>query len=164
MSKADALRAFMVEQLPELKRNPEALLIYLTGGRLVARYHPENLGFEYRARLSIDVLGFPGEPAQFFLPLILWLRRHEPAALQNHEIAEQQIAFEVDILDNGRVDISVSLPSVEAVDVLPQPGGGYRMTLREEPPADDMPLSDPATLLKRIFDQSGALIVGTPAP
>lgn len=163
MTKADALRAFLVEQLPELARNPDALAVYLTGGRLVSRFGP-NLGFEYRARLAIDVLGFTGEPMQFFLPLILWLRKYEPAALQSHDTAEQQIQFEVDLLDNGRIDLSVHLPSVEAVDVLRQDDGSYRLTLREEPPTEDEPLADPSALLKRIFNHAGELIVGTPLP
>ena len=164
MAKHDILRTYLVDQLPELARNPDKLLIYMTGGRLVARYGA-NLGFEQRAKLAIDVLGFTGSPAQFFLPLVLWLRRYEPAVLQNHDKGDEQIAYEIDILDNGAVDISVQLPMSEAVDVLPQPDGNYLMSLREEPPViGEELLIDPPALLKRIYDQHGALIVGTPLP
>lgn len=166
MAKLDHLRAFLVSGLPELARNPESLLIYMTEGRLVARYAPANLGFEYRAQLAVDVLGFPGEPAQFFLPFLLWVRRHEPSALQNHDTGEQQLRFEIDVLDNGAVDISIQMPMTEAVDVLPRvDGSGYDMTLREEPDwlGDDL-LTDPAALLKRIYRQDGTLLAGTPLP
>lgn len=162
MAKHDALRTFLTSALPELARNPDRLMMYMTGGNLVARYG-ENLGFEYRATLQIDLLGFPGEPAAFFLPLIVWLKRYEPAALQNHETGERALRFEIDPLDNGSVDISMQLPISEAVDVVPlTDGAGHEMTLREEPPVigEEM-LVDPAALLKRIW-HDGVLIVGYP--
>jgi len=164
MSKADQLRDYLVTAFPELARNPENLLIYMTGGKLVSRYPSnaaENLGFEYRAQLQLDVLGFSAEPAAFFLPLLLWLREHEPAALQNFETAENQLRFELDIVDGGTVDISMTLPMSEAVDVLKQPDGSYRMSLREEPPVlDDERPADPIVLLKRIL-HGDELLVGT---
>jgi len=170
MAKHDELRTFLVAALPELVRNPDKLDIYMTGGRLVSRFGA-NLGFEYRAQLQINVLGFAGEPAAFFLPLLFWLRRYEPAALQNHDTAEQQIRFEIDLVDNGAVDISIQLPMNEAVDVLLKPDGKYEMTLRAEPPLVDMgsphgdldPDFDPIVLLKRIF-HDGQLIAGYPLP
>lgn len=164
MAKHDQLRAYLTAALPELARNPDKLLIYMTGGRLVMRYG-DNIGFEYRARLQVDVLDFPGQPAEFFLPFLLWVRRHEPAVLENHDTGEQQIQFEIDVVDGGAVDISITMPMSEAVDVLPRTdGSGYDMTLREEPDwlAEDH-LVDPVPLLKRIY-HDGELIAGYPEP
>ncbi|MBB5985303.1 phage tail protein [Sphingobium lignivorans] len=159
--KHEHLRACLVDALPELARNPDKLSIYMTGGRLIARYGP-NLGFQYDATLQIDVIGFSGQPAAFFLPLILWLRRYEPAALLNHDTAEQRLRFEIDMVDNGAVDITIGLPMSEAVDVLPQSDGSYVMKLREEPAiVDEEPLIDPPALLRRIFHE-GELLVGYP--
>ena len=167
--KHQLLRDFLTQALPELARNPDKLSIYLTGGRLVSRYGP-NLGFEYRALLQIDMLGFTGDPAAFFLPLVMWLRRHEPAALLNHETGDERLRFEIDIVDNGAVDISITLPMSEAVDVLQQEDGSHQMTLREELPIiDEMPLDgalDDAgdlALLRRVY-VGGELLGGDPGP
>lgn len=169
--KHEALRAYLVEALPELARDPDKLAIYMTGGRLRGRYGA-NLGFQYDAQLQIDLLGFRGQPAAFFLPLLLWLRLYEPAVLQNHERADSAIRFELDLVDNGAVDITIQLPMSEAVDVAPQEDGSFTMTLREEPRVVDegspldlpgVPPADPIALLKRIF-HDGALLVGYPLP
>lgn len=169
MAKHEALRAYLVEALPELARNPDKLDIYMTGGRLRGRFG-QNLNFQYDARLQIDVLGFAGSPAAFFLPLLLWLQKYEPAALQNHGTADSEIRFEIDIVDNGAVNITVMLPMSEAVNVTPQADGTYEMALRPEPPVmDEMsPIAgaaadDPLALLKRIF-HDGQLLVGYPLP
>lgn len=162
-AKHEALRAYLVEALPELGRNPDKLDIYMTGGRLRARFGP-NLNFMYDARLQVDVIGFLGTPAAFFLPLLLWLQRHEPAVLQNHDKADSEIRFEIDIVDGGAVDITVQLPMSEAVDVVKQPDGSYHMTLRAEPAiVDEESPIDPPALLKRIF-HDGELLVGYPLP
>lgn len=160
MAKHDALREQLAAALPELVRNPDKLQIYMTGGRLQARYG-DNLGFQYKATLQVDVLDFPGEPAQFFMPFLIWLRHHEPAVLLAHD--DNALRFEVDLVDNGAVDISIQLPITEAVDVIArEDGSGYDMVIREEPPiVGDDPFQHPPTLLKRIY-HDGVLLVGTP--
>lgn len=164
MAKHDRLREYLVAALPELARYPDKLLIYMTGGTIAARMGG-NLGFEYRAQLQLDVLDFPGEPAAFFLPFLLWVRRHEPAVLLAHD--DRALRFDIDVRDQGAVDISIQLPMSEAVDVLPRSdGSGYDMTLRPESPIVDtefaggLPEPDPLPLLRRIY-ANGALLVGT---
>jgi hypothetical protein len=173
MSKAAKLREILVTALPELARNPDSLDIYMTGGRLRGRYDSAinpDLSFQYDATLQIDLTGFRGSPAQFFLPVLLWLRRYEPAALQNPAIADNQLRYEIDIIDNETVDITMSLPMSEAVDVKPRVGGGHEMQERDEPPVVDdaltelglAPGDDPMVLLKGIY-AGGELLVGTSA-
>ncbi len=160
MDKISSLRAYLTTAMPELARHPDRLSISLVSGRFTALYG-ERLGFGYSATAQIDILGFPGAPAAVFLPVLMWLRVHELAALQNHEIAAAQLRFEADVLDDKTVDISIQIPITEAVDVTERAdGSGFDMALRDEPPlADGDYYTDPVTLLRRIW-HGETLILG----
>ena len=165
MRKPNSLREFLTAALPELKREPDALSIYVTKGTLATR-HGKNLGFEYRYTAELVMLNFRGDPGQLFLPLSLWLRKNQAEVILDHRAGVEGIVFEVDPIDNQAVDIQVSVPLSEAVDVLEDGKGGYKMTLREEPPfPDEQPMSDPLALLRQIFAPGGAakqFLVGYP--
>lgn len=163
MKKPDALRAHLAAALPELARDPEALSIYITGGTLAAR-HGLNLGFEVRYTLHMILLNYRGEPQQLFLPLLLWLRRNQADLILNHDAGVKDIAFSVDLLDNQAVDVEITLPLSEAVDVLKQPDGTWQMSVREESLPEDG-LFDPAALLRQIWAPGGGaseFLVGHP--
>lgn len=163
MKKPDALRAHLTAALPELARDPEALTIYITGGSVAARHGP-NLGFEIRYTAHLVLLNYRGAPEQIFLPLLLWLLTNQADLILNHERGVRDIAFSVDVLDNQAVDVEITLPLSEAVDVLPQPDGTYRMTVREEHLPED-PLPDAIALLRQIWAPGGAdseFLVGYP--
>ncbi len=155
MKKPDSLRRFLTEALPELARNPEDLSIYVTGGTLAFRMGG-NLGFEQRYTLHLLLLNFRGDPGQLFLPLSLWLREHQPDLILNHETGVEAITFNVDIVDAGAVDVEMTFPLTEAVDVKPDGSGGYAQTTRAEPlPPDFAPLTDPVATLRQIYAPGG---------
>lgn len=166
MKKLDSLRAFVTAAVPEIARSPEGLSIHVANGRLAMRHGP-NLGWEYRYRLVMTVFDYAQAPESLFLPVLLWLRTHQPELLLNHQSGAQAVSFTVDALDNSMVDIELQIDLTEAVDVLPRvDGSGYDMTIRDEPSIlgtelpDDM---DAAALLKRIY-ANGDLLVGAPVP
>lgn len=165
MKKPDSLRAALTDALPELAREPDALAIYVTKGTLAAR-HGVNLGFEYRYTAQLVLLDYRGDPAQIFLPLMLWLRTYQRELILAHDSGVDAIAFDVDPVDNGAVDVQISVPLTEAVDVLPDGAGGYHITIREEPPVPhDEALTDPLALLRQIRAPGGGadeLLVGYP--
>lgn len=166
MRKPNSLRAHLTAALPELAREPDALSIYVTKGSLAAR-HGANIGFEYRYTVELVLLNFRGDPAQIFLPLLLWVRVHQPELILNHQSGVRDIAFEVDPVDDQAVDVQISLPLSEAVDVVPDEAGGYRLTIRQEEPPfpDEQPLSDPLAVLRQIYAPGGdakELLVGYP--
>ena len=165
MKKPDSLRAHLTAALPELAREPDGLSIYVTKGTLATR-HGENLGFAYRYTAQIVLLNYRGDPAQVFLPLSLWLRVNQAELVLNHQTGVEGIAFEVDPVDDQAVDIEIQVPLSEAVDVLPDAQGGYRMTFRDEPQLLDLePMSDPLALLRQIYAPGGdakQFLVGYP--
>ena len=165
MRKPNSLREFLTAALPDLKREPDALAIYVTKGTLATR-HGKNLGFEYRYTAELVMLNFRGDPRQLFLPLSLWLRKNQAEVILDHRAGVEGIVFEVDPIDNQAVDIQVSVPLSEAVDVLEDGKGGYTMTFREEPPfPDEQPMSDPLALLRQIYAPGGdakQFLVGYP--
>ncbi|WP_443749713.1 phage tail protein [Asticcacaulis solisilvae] len=135
MEKPDSLRAFLVARAPELKRNPEKLQMYVKGGSTAARWSPDRFNYEYRYTLHVQILGFTGHPDQIFLPVLVWLTDNEKAALQNFDNGDQAVTFDVDLLDDKTVDLELQIKLTEAVDVVQQPGGTFRLTHRPEPPA-----------------------------
>jgi hypothetical protein len=167
MRKHDSLRAALTAALPELARDPDALAIYIEQGRIAARFG-HNLGWEYRYDCHLTLINWRSAPEQVFLPLVLWLRQYQHDSLLNHERGVSAIKFNVDVVDADAVDIEIILPLTEAVDVLPQQDGSYRMTLREEPPIAGTELViDPAAILRQIYAPSGperTFIVGHPDP
>lgn len=163
MKKPDSLRAHLTTALPELARDPEELSIYVTGGTIATR-HGENLGFEMRYTLHLVMLNYRGAPEQVFLPVLLWLRTNQAELILNHESGVKDIAFNVDVLGNDAVDVEITLPLTEAVDVLPDGAGTWKMSVRDEQLPDDM-LTDPLTLLRQIWAPGlpeSAFLVGHP--
>lgn len=167
MKKHDSLRAALTAALPELAREPNALAITIEQGSIAARHGP-NLGWEYRYDCHLVLIDCRAAPEQIFLPLLLWLRTYQPDLILNHAKGVQAIKFNIDVVDQDAVDIEIMLPLTEAVDVLPQPDGSYRMTIRDEPElAGTELIIDPAVLLRQIFAPSGpdrSFLVGHPDP
>lgn len=163
MDKPASLRALIVESVPEFKTSPERLRIWIRSGKIASRLYRVNQGFQYNFRLDIEVRDFSGHPDQIFLPIILWLKKHQPDTLLNHDRADQAINFEADYLDNNAVDLDISLTLTEAVDVRPYEDG-YQLVHREEPAiAGEEQVIDTTAVLKRIYDQNGDFLVGYPA-
>lgn len=165
MKKPDSLRQHLTAALPELAREPDALAIYVTNGTLAARYGG-NLGFEYRYTAQLVLLNYRGDPAQLFLPLLLWVRANQAELILNHDSGVNAIKFEVDPVDNQAVDVQIDLPLSEAIDVLADGAGGYTMTIRDEPPIPGTePMTNPLALLRQIYAPGGAakeLLAGYP--
>lgn len=166
MKKPAALRAYLSPILAQLRTDPDALDLHVTRGSIATRHGP-NLGYEYRYELVVTLFAWRCDPAQFFLPLVIWLRQHQPELLLNHDKGASAIRFEADMLTGDEQDIIVTLPLTEAVDVLPRANGsGYDYTVRDEPAIIDTdPFADvpPTTLLRQIF-RDGELLCGYPDP
>jgi hypothetical protein len=153
MRKLNSLRAHLAAALPELARNPEALMIFAEGGTLAVR-DGTTLGFEMRYTAVLTFLDCQYAPAQIFLPLVIWLRDNQRDVLQNHQSGTEQIRFKVDPADLHAVDLDITLPLTEALDVLPNGDGGYDMDWRAEPPVYGLEeLADPAALLRQLWGQ-----------
>lgn len=131
MIKPDSLRKQLTEAIPELKRDPDRLLLFIKDGSLAATLAP-GLSFEYRYSLHMIITDFGGHPDAVMVPVLVWLARNQPELLANPAL-RAGIAFEAEILANDKVDLELSLPLTERVGVHALPTGGYKVEHYPEP-------------------------------
>ena len=116
MNKPENLRTHLLATIPELKHNPDRLLIFIDNGK-VRCTAAASLSFEYSFDLQIILTDYAGHADSVTLPLLGWLSVHQSELLENLNKAADGIKFEADILDNSKVDMSLTLPLTERVVV-----------------------------------------------
>lgn len=116
MNKPESLRTHLLTTIAELKHNPDRLLIFIDNGK-VRCTAAASLSFEYSFDLHIILTDFAGHPDSVMLPLLGWLSVHQSELLENLNKSADGIQFEADILDNSKVDMSLTLALTERVVV-----------------------------------------------
>lgn len=116
MNKPESLRAHLLATIPELQHSPDRLLIFIDNGK-VRCTAAASLSFEYSYELQIILTDFAGHPDSVMLPVLGWISVHQIELLENFNKSAEGIQFEADILDNSKVDLSLSLPLTERVVV-----------------------------------------------
>lgn len=136
MNKPESLRAHLLAAIPELKRNPDRLLVFIDNGSLRSTAAP-GLSFEYSYTLNLILTDFAGHPDAVAVPLFAWVLVNQRELMENLERGRDAIKFEADILDNSKVDLSITLPLTERVIVKRQADGTLQATHPAEPVVDD---------------------------
>lgn len=131
MIKPASLREHLKAALPELGRNPDKLLVFIDSGNVQSTF-AAGLSFEYSYTLRLILTDFAGHPDAVVVPMLIWLREHQPELLAN-PANRDRIGFEADLLDHGKVDLDIRLPLTESVGVHPRAGGGYDVEHYPEP-------------------------------
>ncbi len=116
MNKPESLRAHLLKTVQDLRHNPDRLLIFIDNGK-VRCTAAASLSFEYSFDLQVILTDFAGHPDSVMLPLLGWLSVHQSELLENLYKSAEGIQFEADILDNSKVDLSLTLPLTERVVV-----------------------------------------------
>jgi hypothetical protein len=132
MNKPDSLRAHLLAAIPELKHNPDRLLIFIDNGKIRCT-GAAGLSFEYAYDLQIILTDFAGHPDSVMLPLLGWLRVNQSELLINLDKSAEGIKFEADVIDHSKVDMSLSLPLTERVIVKKQDDGTFTVKHAAEP-------------------------------
>lgn len=132
MNKPDSLRAHLLASVPELKHDPDRLLIFIDNGK-VRCTAASSLSFEYAYDLQIILTDFAGHPDSIMLPLLGWLQVNQSELMTNLEKSADGIKFEADIIDNSKVDMSLTLPLTERVLVKKQDDGTHSLKHAAEP-------------------------------
>jgi len=132
MNKPNSLREHLLTAVAGLKKNPDRLLIFIDAGS-VRCTAAKGLSFEYTYTLQVLLTDFAGHPDSVFIPVLEWLRLQQPDLLTNLERGKDAIAFEADILDGGKVDMSLKLPLTERVIVKRQDDGSLDISHPDEP-------------------------------
>ncbi|MDR8387454.1 phage tail protein [Pseudomonas sp. JL2] len=116
MNKPESLRAHLLSTVAELKHNPDRLLIFIDNGKIRCTA-AASLSFEYSFDLQVILTDYAGHPDSVMLPLLGWLSVNQSELLENLNKSAEGIQFEADILDNSKVDLSLTLPLTERVVV-----------------------------------------------
>lgn len=132
MNKPESLRAHLLATVPELKHNADRLLIFINDGN-VRCTSAKSFSFEYVYTLEVILTDYPGHPDTVMLPLLGWLSVNQLELLQNLEKAGEGLGFEADIIDAGKVDLSIKLPLTERAIVTTDAEGKTTITHPPEP-------------------------------
>lgn len=116
MKKPSSLREHLISAVPELRKNPDRLLIFVDKGSMHST-SAAGLSFEYRYTLNLIITDFSGDPVAISIPLFAWVLRHQSELMTNTDKVKSGIAFEADVLANDKVDLSISLLLSERVIV-----------------------------------------------
>ena len=143
MRKHDSFRAAITAAFPEFVRNPQALAVFIDRGRIAARAGPavadKATGFEWRYTLNAVLIDFIGDTNILALAVLDWIRITQPELLLNHTSGNEAFQFQVDILDEKKVDIEITIELNEAVDVAEDGTAAYRPEPVLETGFDDVP-------------------------
>lgn len=132
MNKPNSLRAHLLAAVPELHKNPDRLLVFIDNGTIRSTA-AHGLSFEYSYTLNVILTDFSGHPDAVAIPLLAWVMVNQHELLANQEKGKTAIAFEADVLDNSKVDLSIKLPLTERVIVKKQATGALDVTHPAEP-------------------------------
>ena len=145
MQKPASLRAVLTAALPEYQRDPKNLVVFVDKGRLVSR-GTAALGYEWRYTIRLEFHDCTSGPDQIAIPLLLWLREHQPERLLEFEREDNALGFAADILDDKSWDVAFAFELSEAVSVTPA-AGGWQIVHHPEPVLEDSrPIGDGASL------------------
>lgn len=133
MLKPASLRAALTTALPELAATPDRLSIFIKEGQLASIGAP-GLSFEYRYTLELLLFDFARHADALMLPLLAWVRRHQPDLVENPDRQARAIRFEAEILGPQAVDLSIQIDLTESVRVRRRAGGGHDVVHLPEPP------------------------------
>lgn len=123
MNKPDSLRRLLLRAIPQLRDNPDALLLFVDQGRVGARAGA-GLSFECRYTLNMVLTAFSGDQNAIFVPLLAWILEQQPDLMTRPD--SEPFTFESEILDGDTSDISITLQLSELVRVT-QTDAGYEV-------------------------------------
>jgi len=127
------LRQFLIAHIPELKRDPDSLLIFVEKGHIVSTLSP-SLAFEYRYQLNIIITDYNAHSDTLIVPILIWVRANQYDLLQGEQ---NGIQFEAEILNHETADISITLDLSERV-LVEMVDGKLVTTHLDEPPLPDL--------------------------
>lgn len=136
MKKPESLRDHLLASIPELRRNPDRLLVFVDNGSMRSTA-ALGLSFEYSYTLNLILTDFAGHPDAVAIPLFAWVLVNQRELMENLEKGKDAIKFEADILDNSKVDLSITLPLTERVIVKRLDDGTLQVSHPAEPVVDD---------------------------
>jgi hypothetical protein len=125
MKKPSSLRRHLEEAVPHLRANPDRLTVFVEGGRLVAAGAP-SLSFRYEYTLTLTVLDHQGDLDVLAVPVLAWLRIHQPEIALNHDLRDKALRFHAELLNHDTADLEIQIDLSETVVVQERVVDGQR--------------------------------------
>jgi hypothetical protein len=116
MYKPNSLRQHLSAASPDLRRDPDKLLVFADEGRLIATGTAAR-SFEYAYKLNVIITDYGGNEDALMVPLLDWIAHHQPDLLNHPDKRERGIRFLVDFNNHNSVDISLEIELTERVIV-----------------------------------------------
>ena len=139
MLKPDLLRKALTDLLPEYREaSADRLIMFIDKGNIATLYNPPRFSYEYRYQLRVVLLEYAQHPDVVMLAVVRWLNTYQPDLLMNHDRAKEAIGFVAEILDNGSLDLQLTLQLTESVRFVAREDGGADMIHLEEPVPNPM--------------------------
>lgn len=136
MRKPSELRTLLENSVPELKRSPERLLVFIDAGRIISTA-VQGLSFMYAYTLNLIITDFSGDEDAVIVPILAWLRTNQPDLFQNEQKQAEGIVFEADMINSKTIDLSIKIQLTESVRVYlgekPNKPGDYLATIDHLP-------------------------------
>lgn len=132
MYKPHSLRAHLTAANPDLRKNPDKMLIFADAGQVVAS-GTASLSFEYRYQLNIIITDYAGEADALMVPMLAWLQVHQSDLLNHPEDRKTGWRFEVDFNNHKTIDLSITVQLTERVRVARAVNGKLDITHPPEP-------------------------------
>ena len=130
MKKPQLLRDHITRACPDLATNPEKLTVFIERGQIVHTGTPA-LSFEYRYTLNVVITDWADSTDVLIVPIVAWLKRHQPDIFENPARRERAFRFESEIIDHRTADIGIEIELTETVAVQGQTVDGVnRLTTR----------------------------------
>ncbi|EKN3337472.1 TPA: phage tail protein [Yersinia enterocolitica] len=116
MLKPKLLRQALTDSLQLFQTNPERLKMFVDGGRIVSTLAP-SLSFENQYTLTLFIEDFPSDVDYLFVPILAWLREHQPDIMATEEKRRSGFIHKVDVMSDVLSDIRIDLQLTERVIV-----------------------------------------------
>ncbi|AJI83985.1 phage tail protein [Yersinia enterocolitica] len=116
MLKPKLLRQALTDSLQLFQTNPERLKMFVDGGRIVSTLAP-SLSFENQYTLTLFIEDFPDDVDYLFVPILAWLREHQPDIMATEEKRRTGFIHKVDVMSDVLSDIRIDLQLTERVIV-----------------------------------------------
>ena len=130
MQKPTSLRKALMSALPELRDQPDRLVIWVEDGAVRCRETPDH-GFAFEYPLAILISEASTDIAIIAHAVNRWLRVNQPDRLTAGQ--GDSYKFEADILDNATADIALTIQLTEDIKVAEMPDGSWSIDYLVEP-------------------------------
>lgn len=131
MLKPDSIHAAILKAVPYIRQNPDCLHIFIDKGAIIATLAP-SLSFEYQYTLNLVITDYADSMDLIVVPILHWLRTHQPDIMANPDKRQEGFTFEMDYLDNKLRDISIDLKLTERT-IVKELDGVLSVTHFDEP-------------------------------